>query len=212
MVSKIALEEHFLSPGLRGLLAADDRRGSTPMTASNFHGRLTDFGEHAPRSMDGAGIARCGAGDRGPRRPDRARHRHRARGGARIERFSRARDRTSVPTAIRASRHLAMQDPRGGRRGAGTLHARAEFCGAMINGHTHGQYLDHPALYPFWERADALRRGDLPPSRRSGGAAAGAHRLQGTDAADLGLGLRDRLACAAPRFWRTFRPLSARAG
>src|SRR5262249_57826195 len=30
------------------------------------------------------------------------------------------------------------------------------FCGAMINGHTLGQYLDHPSLAPFWERADAL--------------------------------------------------------
>ena len=30
------------------------------------------------------------------------------------------------------------------------------FCGAMINGHTNGQYLDHPSLYPFWERAEAL--------------------------------------------------------
>lgn len=26
----------------------------------------------------------------------------------------------------------------------------------MINGHTHGIYLDHPSLYPFWERAEAL--------------------------------------------------------
>ena len=26
----------------------------------------------------------------------------------------------------------------------------------MINGHTHGQYLDHPSLHPFWERAEAL--------------------------------------------------------
>jgi len=26
----------------------------------------------------------------------------------------------------------------------------------MINGHTNGQYLDHPSLYPFWERAQAL--------------------------------------------------------
>ena len=28
--------------------------------------------------------------------------------------------------------------------------------GAMINGHTNGQYLDHPSLEPFWERAQAL--------------------------------------------------------
>src|SRR5215831_1994791 len=31
-----------------------------------------------------------------------------------------------------------------------------KFCGAMINGHTNGQYLDHPSLFPFWERAEAL--------------------------------------------------------
>ena len=30
------------------------------------------------------------------------------------------------------------------------------FVGAMINGHTNGQYLDHPSLYPFWERAEGL--------------------------------------------------------
>jgi 2,3-dihydroxybenzoate decarboxylase len=30
------------------------------------------------------------------------------------------------------------------------------FCGAMINGHTNGQYLDHPSLQPFWERAEEL--------------------------------------------------------
>jgi 2,3-dihydroxybenzoate decarboxylase len=26
----------------------------------------------------------------------------------------------------------------------------------MIDGHTNGQYLDHPSLAPFWERAEAL--------------------------------------------------------
>jgi 2,3-dihydroxybenzoate decarboxylase len=31
-----------------------------------------------------------------------------------------------------------------------------KFAGAMINGHTNGQYLDHPSLHPFWERAQAL--------------------------------------------------------
>ena len=27
----------------------------------------------------------------------------------------------------------------------------------MVNGHTNGQYLDHPELHPFWERAEALQ-------------------------------------------------------
>ena len=31
-----------------------------------------------------------------------------------------------------------------------------KFCGDMINGQTNGQYLDHPDLNPFWERAEAL--------------------------------------------------------
>ena len=55
-----------------------------------------------------------------------------------------------------------------------------KFCGAMINGHTNGQYLDHPSLYPFWERARGAGRADLHSSRRSGRALAGAggpHRV-----------------------------------
>jgi 2,3-dihydroxybenzoate decarboxylase len=31
-----------------------------------------------------------------------------------------------------------------------------KFCGAMINGHTNGKYLDDRAYDPFWERAQAL--------------------------------------------------------
>jgi len=31
-----------------------------------------------------------------------------------------------------------------------------KFCGAMINGHTNGKYLDDRSLDPFWERAQAL--------------------------------------------------------
>jgi predicted TIM-barrel fold metal-dependent hydrolase len=33
------------------------------------------------------------------------------------------------------------------------------FCGALINGHTHGRYLDHPSFAPLLERAQAL---DVP--------------------------------------------------
>ena len=31
-----------------------------------------------------------------------------------------------------------------------------KFCGALINGHTNGQYLDDPKFNSFWERAVAL--------------------------------------------------------
>jgi 2,3-dihydroxybenzoate decarboxylase len=52
--------------------------------------------------------------------------------------------------------HLAMQD---GTAAADELERSMRdlgFVGAMINGHTLGQYLDHPSLTPFWERAQAL--------------------------------------------------------
>src|SRR5260370_28252693 len=47
----------------------------------------------------------------------------------------------------------------GGGGGAGEVErcmGELKFGGAMITGHTNGQYLDHPSLHPFWERAEAL--------------------------------------------------------
>jgi 2,3-dihydroxybenzoate decarboxylase len=60
------------------------------------------------------------------------------------------------PTRYSGFAHLAMQD---GVAAADELERTMRdlgFLGAMINGHTNGQYLDHPSLYPFWERAEAL--------------------------------------------------------
>ena len=74
-----------------------------------------------------------------------------------------------------------------------------KFCGAMINGHTNGQYLDHPSLAPFWERAEAL--GTLiylhPADPVVGRAGAGGP--PGAAPRHLGMELRDRLARAAAR-------------
>jgi 2,3-dihydroxybenzoate decarboxylase len=52
--------------------------------------------------------------------------------------------------------HLPMQDTRAAADELERCLHELKFCGAMINGHTHGQYLDHPSLSPFWERAEAL--------------------------------------------------------
>ena len=49
-----------------------------------------------------------------------------------------------------------MQDPKAAADELERCVRDLKFRGAMINGHTHGQYLDDAALYPFWERADAL--------------------------------------------------------
>jgi 2,3-dihydroxybenzoate decarboxylase len=52
--------------------------------------------------------------------------------------------------------HLAMQDARAAADELERCMRELKFCGAMINGHTNGQYLDHPSLAQFWERAEAL--------------------------------------------------------
>jgi len=154
MVRKIALEEHFLSPGYEDYWRTTVGNVD-PSFAATILSRLTDFGEMRLKSMDEAGIARCVLAIAGP--------------GVQIER--------DVPTATRRAResndflareiqkrpdrysgftHLAVQDPRGAADELERCMLELKFCGAMINGHTFGQYLDHPSLFPFWEKAEAL--------------------------------------------------------
>jgi len=103
-------------------------------------------------SMDGCRMARAllrlPAG-----RPGRAYARRRVRNACAAKEFCRSRG----PSGRRYAGfgHLPMQDPRGCRRRAGTLHVGARLAGVMITG-TPTAYLDHPALAPFWERAAAL--------------------------------------------------------
>ena len=65
MVQKIALEEHFLSPGL-----VDYWRPTmtevAPERGEYFYRNLTDFGELRLQSMDRAGIARAVLSIAGP--------------------------------------------------------------------------------------------------------------------------------------------------
>jgi 2,3-dihydroxybenzoate decarboxylase len=52
--------------------------------------------------------------------------------------------------------HLAVQDPQAAADELERCMNDLKFCGAMINGHTNGLYLDHPSLAPVWERAEGL--------------------------------------------------------
>ena len=154
MNKKIALEEHFLSPGFEdywktttGEIAPDIFRQAVA--------RLGEFGDLRLAQMDRDGIARAVLSIAGP--------------GVQIER--------DTATAVRCAResndflageiqkrpdryagfaHLPMQDAKAAADELQRAIRELGFVGAMINGHTNGQYLDHPSLYPFWERAEAL--------------------------------------------------------
>ena len=150
---KIALEEHFLSPGFEDYWLPT--MGNVDQKAvSGLLARLKDFGDTRIAAMDSGGIARAVLSVSGPgvqAERDAATARRRA---------AEANDFLAGEVAKRADRysgfgHLPMQD---GAAAADELERcirDLKFCGAMINGHTNGQYLDHPSLFPFWERAEA---------------------------------------------------------
>jgi len=154
MVRKIALEEHFLCPDFIEYwnpTAVD----LPPERREKALSRLLDFGEMRLAAMDQAGIARAVLGLAGPgvqAERDTATAVRRARGANDFL----AREIEKRTDRYSGFAHLPMQDARAAADELERCMRELKFCGAMINGHSNGQYLDHPALYPFWERAEAL--------------------------------------------------------
>jgi 2,3-dihydroxybenzoate decarboxylase len=153
-LQKIALEEHCMIPGFEDYWEPTVR-GVERSRRDMLLARLSDLGSGRLEAMDEAGIAIAVLSLAGP--------------GVQVE--------TDVGTAVRKAReandwlavqiqkhprrlggfaHLAMQDARAAADELERAMRDLNFSGALINGHTHGQYLDHAALDPFWERAEAL--------------------------------------------------------
>jgi 2,3-dihydroxybenzoate decarboxylase len=155
MVAKIALEEHFLCPGFEDYWKPTVGNVD-PAIYAQVAERLTDFGERRLQAMDRAGITRAvlslaGPGVQAERDPATAVRNARAANDFLAKEIARRPDRYS------GFGHLAMQDAAAAAAELDRCMRELKFCGVMINGHTNGQYLDDPALAPFWERAQALR-------------------------------------------------------
>jgi 2,3-dihydroxybenzoate decarboxylase len=153
-VQKIALEEHFLAPGFE-----EYWRKTVEDVDPSLYGavreRLRDFGEMRLSAMDRAGIARSVLALAGP--------------GVQAERDTATAVRKAIaandwlaaeigknPNRYSGFAHIALQDPAAAANELERCITQLGFVGCMINGHTNGQYLDDPALFPFWERAEAL--------------------------------------------------------
>jgi 2,3-dihydroxybenzoate decarboxylase len=154
MVQKIALEEHFLSPGLVDYWQPTMTEVA-PALVEILHRRLTDFGEERLSIMDKAGIAKAVLSVSGP--------------GVQAERdaalatkrAAEANDFLAEQIAKRPERyvgfaHIAVQDAKSAARELERCVRELGFKGAMINGHTNGMYLDDRSLDPFWEAAERL--------------------------------------------------------
>jgi 2,3-dihydroxybenzoate decarboxylase len=154
MVNKIALEEHFLCPGFEEYWKATVA-DVDPNILKQVVARLSDFGELRLASMDGAGISRAVLGLTGPG-VQAERDTATAIRNARAANDFLAREVQKRPDRYSGFAHLPMQDAKAAANELERCLRELKFCGAMINGHTNGQYLDHPSLFPFWERAEAL--------------------------------------------------------
>jgi len=154
MVKKIALEEHFLCPGFEEYW--NSTVGDLPgAKREQAFARLTDFGEQRLSTMEAAGIARAVLGLAGPG-VQAERDTATAIRNARAANDFLAREVEKRPDRYAGFAHLPMQDAKAAADELERCVGELGFCGAMVNGHTGGQYLDHPALQPFWERAEAL--------------------------------------------------------
>src|SRR5262245_31983124 len=154
MVGKIALEEHFLCPGFQDYwnpTAAD----LPAVIREAALARLTDFGEVRLSSMDRAGIGRAVLGLAGPG-VQAERDTATAIRNAKSANDFLAKEIQRRPARYMGFAHLPMQDAKAAADELERCVRELKFLGAMINGHTNGQYLDHPSLDPFWERAQHL--------------------------------------------------------
>jgi 2,3-dihydroxybenzoate decarboxylase len=154
LVKKIALEEHFLCPGFLEYWNPT----VAEMPAAKRDGllsRLTDFGEMRLASMDKAGIARAVLGLAGPG-VQAERDTATAIRNARSANDFLANEIRKRPDRYSGFAQLPMQDAKAAADELDRCVKELKFCGAMINGHTNGQYLDDASLNPFWERAEAL--------------------------------------------------------
>jgi 2,3-dihydroxybenzoate decarboxylase len=154
MVKKIALEEHFLCPGF------EDYWKPTvgdvdPAIYQRVIARLSDFGELRLAAMDQAGITRSVLSIAGPG-VQAERDAKTACRNARAANDFLAREIAKRPDRYSGFAHLPMQDAVAAADELERCLKELKLCGAMIDGHTNGQYLDDPSLQPFWERAQAL--------------------------------------------------------
>jgi 2,3-dihydroxybenzoate decarboxylase len=61
------------------------------------------------------------------------------------------------PDRYRGFAHLALQDPKEAAKELDRCVRQLGLCGAMINGHSNGRYLDESEMNPFWERVEELQ-------------------------------------------------------
>ena len=152
-MKKIALEEHFMSPGLTDYWQATMADVPRPIY-DKIYAALTDFDDIRLKAMDEAGVAKAVLSVAGP--------------GVQVETNTAVANKAAAeandflaekiarhPTRYEGFAHIALQDPNAAARELERC-VKMGFKGAMINGHSIGHYLDERQFDPFWAKAEEL--------------------------------------------------------
>lgn len=155
MLRKIALEEHFMTPGFESYSEAFTRL----MSETEFKAlseKLNDFDDQRLALMDGAGIdvmilSQTGPGVQGEADPELA-----------IAKARQANDFLAAQIARHPARYsgfaaLPMHRPQEAVAELSRCVNELGFKGALVNGHTLGRYYDDPVYDPVWKALQDLK-------------------------------------------------------
>ena len=156
-IRKIVLEEHFSTPQM-ALYATDVVSTVDPGFMKYVGPRLMDMEQMRLEDMDRNGIDLCVLSVNAP--------------GVQLEQDTAKAVKTAQeindvlaaqmqkhPKRYSGFAHLALQDPAAAADELERCVKHLNMRGALINGQTKGEYLDHEKFWPVWERAEAL---DVP--------------------------------------------------
>ncbi len=153
-MKKIVLEEHFLTPDMLDYWAPTMSEVPAALTAT-LQRQLLDFGEERLSIMAAGEIEKAVLSLAGPGIQVEADV------ATAIRRAARANDELAVeiqknPTRYDGFAHLPMQDPAAAADELERCVSDLGLVGAMIDGQTHGHYMDEDQYSVFWERAAGL--------------------------------------------------------
>lgn len=154
MQKKIALEEHFMAPGMEEYFTRTSINISPDLFGKAL-GALQDLGERRLSAMDSIGVETAVLSLSGP--------------GVQAEPVTavairKAKECNDFLAPIMANSrgrysglaHLPTQDPAAAADELERCTTQLGYVGAMVNGQTNGAYLDDDRFSVLWERAEAL--------------------------------------------------------
>ena len=151
---KIVLEEHFSTPEL-SQYATDVVKTIDPEFFEYCKPRLMDFDSLRLEEMDKYGIDMCVLSMTTPGlqlAPDRD---IAVKSAREVNDFLAAQIQKH-PTRFAGFAHLALQDPKAAAAELQRAVTDLGMKGALINGHSNGEYLDQEKFWPVWEKAEEL--------------------------------------------------------